>query len=235
MNLEDFSFFHKLKKLPFIEEIWVYGSRARGDNSDRSDIDLAMLCPSATEQDWVEVSEILENADTLLKIDCVRFDTLLNPKLEENILKFKKIVYKKGSGYMEKEFWREYFDSLGEAIQRLEEVLRLPNLQTTDHLQGAAIHYFEFCIELYWKVLKKFLAFEKVETTTPRDVLAKAYQFGLIDDEKVWLEMLDDRNITSHLYRQKEAKRVFEKIMTLYWPVIEKNYAKLKDRFEAPH
>jgi len=228
MNFEAFYFFHKLKKLPFIEEIWIYGSRARGDSSDRSDIDLALLCPSATEKDWREVVEIFENADTLLKIDYVRFDTLSSDdKIRDNILRFKKVLYKKGSGYMEKEFWKDYFESLGKAIQKLGEVLQLPDLQTTDYLQDAAIHRFEFCIELYWKVLKKFLATEEVETTTPRDVIAKAYQFQFIDDEKVWLEMLRNRNITSHIYNQEEAKRVFDSIVHTYWPVIEKTDIKL--------
>ncbi len=132
---------------------------------------------------------------------------------------------------MKQEFWWQHFISLGIFIQRLEEVLQLPDLQTTDYLQAAAIQYFEFSIELYWKVLKKFLAYEKVNTTTPRDVLAKAYQFELINDEKIWLEMLDNRNITSHIYHQEEAKKVFESILNSYYPVMKKTYAKLKERF----
>ncbi len=64
----------KLKSLPFIDEIWLFGSRARGDNLERSDIDLAILCSSASDSDWLKVNDIIENADTLLKIDCIRFD-----------------------------------------------------------------------------------------------------------------------------------------------------------------
>ncbi len=135
---------------------------------------------------------------------------------------------------MEKEFWRDSFTSLASTLQRLEDVLRLPKVETTEYLQAAATHYFKLCIELYWKALKKVLAFEKVETTTPRDAIAKAYQFNLIDDEKVWLQMLDDRNITSHLYHKEKAKIVFERIMNIYWSVLEKNYIKLKARFDEP-
>ncbi len=231
MNFEDFSFFNRLKRLPFIEEIWLYGSRARGDFSDRSDIDLAILCPKATGQEWLVIEEILEEADTLLKIDSVRFDLLpKSDKLRDNILKFKKVLYKKGSEYMEKELWKDYFDSLGEAVNRLGEMLEHPDIQKIDYLQDAAIQRFEFCIELYWKVLKKFLSYEVVETTTPRDVLKKAYQFKLIDDEKMWLQMMHDQNRTSHVYKQEVAKQVFQNIM-IYWPVIKKNYEKLKEKF----
>lgn len=231
MNFDDFKFFHELKKQPSIEEIWVYGSRARGDFSNRSDIDLAIICPSATPEAWMEIEEILDSADTLLKIDGIRFDTLpSSDALRQNIIKFKKVLYKKGSGIMEKEFWRDYFETLGQAVQRLQELLQHPDLQKIDYLQDATIQRFEFCIELYWKILKKFLSYEEVETTTPRDVLKKAYQFNLIDDEKIWLQMMHDRNRTSHVYKQEIAKQVFENII-LYGPVLEKNYEKLKVKF----
>jgi uncharacterized protein len=71
MNFDSFAFFHKLKALPFIEEIWLYGSRARGDSSDRSNLDLAIVCPRARDTDWQEIENICEETDTLLKIDVV--------------------------------------------------------------------------------------------------------------------------------------------------------------------
>ena len=95
-DIEQYQFIQKLKTLPFIDEIWLFGSRARGDNQPRSDIDIAILCPNATEAHWHLVNELIENADTLLKIDCVRFDQLTSDDaFKNNILKFKKIIYKK--------------------------------------------------------------------------------------------------------------------------------------------
>ena len=131
---------------------------------------------------------------------------------------------------MEKEFWRDYFESLEDAISRLEEVIEQPELSTKDILQDAAIQRFEFAIELYWKVLKKFLAYEKIDASSPRDVLAKAYQFKFIEEETVWLKMLDDRNKTSHIYKREEAKKVFENIKT-YLPILTKTYDDLKKIF----
>lgn len=113
---------------------------------------------------------------------------------------------------MDKSLWKDYFDNLGKALSRLNEALEHPELGSTEIIQDAAIHRFEFCIELYWKVLKKILFYEKIESTTPRDVLRKAYQFKLINDEEQWLSMLDDRNNTSPIYKQEDAKRVFDNI-----------------------
>ncbi len=76
MQIENYKFFRSLSALPYVEKILLYGSRARGDNQERADIDLAIVCPNATRKNWLELMEIIEEADTLLKIDCVRFDEL---------------------------------------------------------------------------------------------------------------------------------------------------------------
>jgi predicted nucleotidyltransferase len=65
-----------LRSLKYVQAIWLYGSRARGDNQERSDIDLAILCPTALDDDWRKINHIIATADTLLNIDCVRFDIL---------------------------------------------------------------------------------------------------------------------------------------------------------------
>lgn len=78
MDITTYKFYKNLTELPFIEEIWLFGSRARGDNQDRADIDLAIYCPKAEFQDWSKVLDIIDEADTLLKIDCLRLDKLDN-------------------------------------------------------------------------------------------------------------------------------------------------------------
>lgn len=97
MEITDYNFFKKLAACEFVEEVWLFGSRARGDNLERSDIDIAIICPNASNADWREVQDITDNADTLLKIDCIRFDRLKDDeKIKSNIMKFKKVLYTKG-------------------------------------------------------------------------------------------------------------------------------------------
>ncbi|MDX1923835.1 MAG: HI0074 family nucleotidyltransferase substrate-binding subunit [Rickettsiaceae bacterium] len=221
----DYKFIKELKQLEFVEEIWLFGSRARGDNQERSDIDIAILCPKATNSDWLKVTDIIEEADTLLKIDCIKLDKAkISKDLYNNILKDKKVIY------MKELEWRDYFYTLGKAIDRLKEVLEHPELDQLDFLRDATIQRFEFTIELFWKVMKKILWHEKIESTTPKDVLSKAYQYKLINEEEIWITMLDDRNNTSHAYKEEEAKLIFEHIKT-YLPVFVSAFEDIRRKY----
>ncbi len=42
----DYQFIERLKNLPFVDEIWLFGSRARGDHKKKSDINIAIVCPN---------------------------------------------------------------------------------------------------------------------------------------------------------------------------------------------
>ena len=74
MDLKPYKFIDKIAALPFVEAIYLYGSRARGDNMPTSDIDLAILCPTATLEEWYQIEDIIENADTLLDMNYLRLD-----------------------------------------------------------------------------------------------------------------------------------------------------------------
>jgi nucleotidyltransferase substrate binding protein (TIGR01987 family) len=67
-------------------------------------------------------------------------------------------------------------------------------------LRDATIQRFEFVVELCWKTLKRCLLIEGIEAYTPKEVLKQAFQSHWLDSEKIWLEMLDDRNLMSHIY-----------------------------------
>ena len=53
----------------------------------------------------------------------------------------------------------------------------------------------------------------------------------LIDDETMWLEMLADRNKTSHAYNEALADEIYEHIITNYYLVLASTHLKLKQKF----
>ena len=86
-RLTGYRFFRDIAALPFVEKVALFGSRARGDHEERSDIDLCVSCGGAGEDEWLEVLACLERdrVDTLLKVDCTRFETS-DAALRENVL-----------------------------------------------------------------------------------------------------------------------------------------------------
>jgi nucleotidyltransferase substrate binding protein (TIGR01987 family) len=228
-----YEFVQKIANLQFVEEVWLFGSRARNDHSERSDIDIAIVAPNATSEEWQKLIDTLESVETLLKIDCIHFDRLgVDDKLRKNIVEQHIVMYVRKGGFMNKLVWQDYFETLGDAINRLKDAVTHPDLDQNEFLQDATIQRFEFCIELYWKVLRKFLAYEQINAMTPREVLKNSYQSGLIDNESEWISMLTDRNRTSHVYKKEEAHRIFQNIKT-YYPIMFATYNKLKARYDS--
>lgn len=84
----------KLGDLPDVEQVLLFGSRARGDAADRADFDLAVDAPNLTESDWNKIYWMAEDAETLYKIDCVWLQKA-NDKFKENILRDAKVLFKR--------------------------------------------------------------------------------------------------------------------------------------------
>ena len=96
MQLNDYIFLHKIAALPCVDAIYLFGSRARGDHRERSDIDIAILCPTANKNDWQSILKLLDDADTLLPIDCIRLDQeSQNSALRLQIEQDKKPIYER--------------------------------------------------------------------------------------------------------------------------------------------
>ena len=79
--------------------------------------------------------------------------------------------------------------------------------------------YIQF--ELAWKVLKELLMYEgRVEANSgsPRQIIKTAYEVWDFMDEEIWLDMLADRNLVTHLYDEKAAMTLVDHILNRYIP-----------------
>jgi nucleotidyltransferase substrate binding protein (TIGR01987 family) len=79
----------------------------------------------------------------------------------------------------------------------------------TEIVRDAAIQRFEYNFELAWKTVKKFAEKQGIESNSPREAFKAAFRLKLILEENVWLDMLDDRNRTSHTYNENTADEIF--------------------------
>ena len=74
-----------------IRKVILFGSRARGSHTERSDIDIAV----SGVKDFSALEEEIEMLPTLYKIDTVNLDTCRNMDLMEDIQKYGKKIYEK--------------------------------------------------------------------------------------------------------------------------------------------
>ena len=119
--------------------------------------------------------------------------------------------------------------NLERAMTKLENALKIP--KDRELVVEGTIQRFEFVIELTWKALKRALAYEGIHTTTPRESLREAFKIGWLDHEEVWLDMLDQRNTTSHVYLHDElAEETYEGIK-LVAPELHRVVDLLKQRY----
>jgi nucleotidyltransferase substrate binding protein (TIGR01987 family) len=87
-----------------------------------------------------------------------------------------------------------------------------------DRDKAGIIQAFEFTFEQCWKALRQEAGNQGVNVGSPKSAFSFAMDTGLIDTkyEKLWLEMLEDRNLTSHTYKKELADQVIGRIKTNY-------------------
>jgi predicted nucleotidyltransferase len=81
-----------LRRFPEVTRVWLFGSRARGDNRPRSDVDIAVEAPTASRSAWSRIRLDALDAKTLHHVDVVRFEEA-SQALRDNILKDGRILY----------------------------------------------------------------------------------------------------------------------------------------------
>ncbi|WP_243242063.1 HI0074 family nucleotidyltransferase substrate-binding subunit [Clostridium sp. 1001275B_160808_H3] len=112
--------------------------------------------------------------------------------------------------------------NLKKAYSRLKEVSDLYDGEN-DIIRDSLIQRFEFTYELTHKTLKEFMKYLGVtlENSFPRTIFKKAYVNNLISDDKVWINLLEDRDSTSHIYNENMYNEIADRIVNKYVDAIE--------------
>lgn len=101
--------------------------------------------------------------------------------------------------------------NLTRAVENAERALTLP--VDRELVFEGTIQRYEVAIELMWKTLKRALEHEGLTPKTPRESVREAFQAGWLHDEAEWLDMLNHRNRTSHMYLAEEfAEDAYEDV-----------------------
>ena len=131
---------------------------------------------------------------------------------------------------MDKEIrWHQRYENFTKAFMNFKEaVLQVEHLSKLE--KEGMVQRFEYTFELAWKTLKDFLEAQSVEVKFPRDVIKAGFQYELIRDGDVWMDMLDKRNLMAHTYDEAHFNIVISKIAQEYFQAIAELYDELGDR-----
>lgn len=91
------------------------------------------------------------------------------------------------------------------------------------------IQRFEFTYELLWKLLKLYLEQEGIIAKTPRECFKEAYRLGLLTNEEKSLKMIDDRNMSVHLYDRTSSRDIFQRIKIDYVRIFQEILARMSE------
>jgi predicted nucleotidyltransferase len=80
-----------LSKYSKIEQVIVYGSRAKGNYREGSDIDIVLIAPTLTTKDLLKIENELEELMLPYKIDLSLFHQIENPDLIDHIKRMGKV------------------------------------------------------------------------------------------------------------------------------------------------
>ena len=96
------------------------------------------------------------------------------------------------------------YDNFCASLENLKEIYNYQEPYETVILTGM-VGLFEVCFEQSWKLMKELLeihGFAEGATGSPKLVLKTAYKAGMIRDEQLWLDALQERNNVAHSYHQ---------------------------------
>lgn len=78
-----------------IDKVILFGSRARNDYKNNSDIDLAIIFDSDDNDNYIKLLTKLEELNTLFKFDVIDYNKITNTTLKQEIDKDGITIYQK--------------------------------------------------------------------------------------------------------------------------------------------
>ncbi|EXJ09009.1 MULTISPECIES: nucleotidyltransferase substrate binding protein [Nitrincola] len=114
--------------------------------------------------------------------------------------------------------WQQRYRQFNRAYLLLVQAIAIESPNIVE--RAGLIQFFEMAFELSWKLLKDYQQAEGFEVNSPRAAIKLAFQNGIVDDGHVWIQALEDRNLTTHTYNEETAQQVEQKIRETYFPLL---------------
>ncbi|MEP7146423.1 MAG: nucleotidyltransferase substrate binding protein [bacterium] len=126
--------------------------------------------------------------------------------------------------------WKQRFSNFNKALDRLREFKGIgENLNKFEKQE--LIKAFEYTYELAWNTIKDYYEYQgESNMQGSRYVIQLAFNRGLIFDGEGWMQMLKDRNKTTHTYNQETAEEIASNILNRYFKLFKDLHMELIDK-----
>ena len=125
---------------------------------------------------------------------------------------------------MDETRWKLRFENFNNSHNKLKHAVDAYVKEPQNELfQMATIQAFEFTFELGWKTMRDFLKYKGMNVNFTRDIIKEAFATNIIEDGQAWIDMMEDRNLTSHAYSEQKA---IDNIQPYWNSLRDKKYCK---------
>ena len=185
--------------------IYIYGSQINGEAKKGSDIDIA-YDDENFKKEYIIQEEILK-IETLIKID-VKNIAKTEARFKNRVKSTGKVIYSATKKLRAEDGLYNFNNALSKFISALDRENEIKEEGFGDIYLDLTVKRFEFTYEMAWKALKRYLEFLGFEPKSPRATFKEGYSQGLLEDEHIWLEMIEQRNLSSHIYDEYEISEI---------------------------
>jgi nucleotidyltransferase substrate binding protein (TIGR01987 family) len=206
------------------ERIWLFGSEASGESTARSDIDIAF--EDADFKDDHLISDEIEELKTLVKID-VKNIAHAEDRFRNRVKDAGRVLYSANKKLRAEDGIYNFTKALNRFRSALDNRQAYVKGGFADIIPDLVMQRFEFTYEMSWKAIKRYLDFVGIECANPRSAFKEAFAQGVIEAEAVWLDMVEKRNHSSHIYDENEIKAILG-VMDDYLKAFESLSVKLQ-------
>jgi nucleotidyltransferase substrate binding protein (TIGR01987 family) len=130
--------------------------------------------------------------------------------------------------------WIQRFANFQAALIQLSDGVNIFNKRELSLLEKQGlIQAFEFTHELAWNVLKDYFEYQgNFNIKGSRDASREGFKYALIKNGNLWMQMIETRNLASHIYDKHSAEEIVKSIVLIYlaeFLEFEKTMIKLRD------
>ena len=119
------------------------------------------------------------------------------------------------------------YENFKKAFNKLKEFVETDNGSEKD--RSAIINAYQYTFELFWKTLQKYMKEQELlDELGPASVIRTAFQYNIIENGEIYMNMLKDRNLITHTYKEDVAEDIHNSIKTEYIKELE-NFIKYFD------